>query len=812
MSLKFSKKEVKIVLTFFIISFIFIHWSGLNETSLFDLTRAIVDEGRLEIDNYYNDTTDRSFYNNHYYSNKPIGLPLLSVPIHASWKFIYYSFVSQSTNNNKSLYNYDYIPIIAGNDAKIFVYSNLDLLIKISMILVALFTSSLFSALTVLLIYKMSNYFIKKEKYRILVIIIYGLATLAFPYATSMYSHPVATFFIFFSFYLLFKVKFDKLSNKYIIFAGLASGCAIITDHLSLIIGLLLLIYLLTFNRKKKIIIVFLLANLLAISPVLVYNFFIFGTPFESIYKYLDPTVYIESCFTNRNTAGYNISFEPFIILRLLFFPHLGLFFYYPILILSFYGLIEMYKKYKVETLFIIVSFLLTTVLVSMHTFWHSGNFGPRFLLVIVPFFVIPFFYLFEKINLKVILPLLIVSLLVNLSSTIEWTYVIKSFFEICCCISPSYASDINTFEILINPIFEKNIPNLFETGPRSRLIESFLTQNYSFDIRDYLPTIRHMETPRIFNIKLFKTPFGFLVMKVSFITITLVTILLTLIWQKDAIKFVLTHKYLFTILFLISLFYFFNITEMIYEKNWFSKEFYNVQTNRWMSDNATLVVYSPEDEKVKLQFSFWNLIKNNTMEVYLNDKLVKTYELNVNETRELTTPLLELRKGENAIRFHSVEGCDVPNAMGAWKNDFRCLSFNFVSDIKKLKLESIQDKPIFDNWFDEEKGESGNFRWMSNESNVTYYTLNETKLNLKFDITSYYKNRQLDVYVNDVFSKRLSINSSWNRVAISVNLNKEDNIITFHSVEGCDIPARIENSTDERCLSFALRNIFINK
>lgn len=141
--------------------------------------------------------------------------------------------------------------------------------------------------------------------------------------------------------------------------------------------------------------------------------------------------------------------------------------------------------------------------------------------------------------------------------------------------------------------------------------------------------------------------------------------------------------------------------------------------------------------------------------------------------------------------------------------NDYRCLSFQFVS-LEKLNLKDISNKLIFENWYDEEKDKSGNFRWMSNESNITYYTFNETNVNLTFSAMNYYKNRELDISVNDAYVKRLFINTSWSNVTIVLNLSKDENIIKFHSVEGCDVPKVIEQSDDNRCLSFAFRNIRI--
>jgi len=811
--MNFHKNELKIFLTFFLIYFIFAVWVGYYENSLFDLIKAIVDEGRLEIDSYFNDTADRSLYKGHYYSNKVIGAPIQAIPIYASWKFIYHNFFPQSFINSDAQSS-DKIIVSEGNNAEIWWWRNLNFLTRTSMIFITSLTSSLFSALTLLLLYKISKHFIKGEKNKFLLVTVYGLGTLAFPFATAFWSTSIGTFFSFLSFYILFKTKISSSYNK-IIFAGLASGFAIITENFSILVSLFLIFYILTYSRSKKTIFAFLIANLLAISPLLVYNFYIFGIPFESIYKYYDPITvrYYQSWLLNRETLGFNFSFEPFRILRLLFFPFVGLFFYYPILLLSFYGLIKMDKKYKVEKFLILLVFLSMIILISMFRYWWGSSFGARFLLVVLPFFVLPVIYSFEKVSLKIVSILLIISVFINLLSTVGWGVVISSVWTYCCDMDLEYLNKINTFEILINPLFEKNSFDFLEYGPRSKIIESLLVKDYIFDIRD-ARYFAKLEEPRVFDIKLFTlNPFGFGYMKVSFVSTLFVIIMIILIWRKRSIEFILRYRYLFVIICLLSLFYFFNIKNIAYGKHWFSQEFVNGMSYRWMSDNATLNIYSPEQEKVKLQLNFWNFYKNRTMEIYLNDELVSRFDVRVNESSIFYTPIIELQKGENIIRFISKEGCDVPNEIGVWEKDYRCLSLQFW-DIRKMAIDDlIKAGFIYEsNWYYEEKDNKQTFRWMLNNATISIYSEKDQQMDLKVDVMSYYKNRTMEVYLNDKLIESFNVMSTWSNKIIKVKLNIGENIIRFHSLEGCDIPAKIENSTDERCLSFVFKNIIIKK
>jgi hypothetical protein len=59
----------------------FYQGGGWNQNSRFDMVRAIVEHGTLQIDAYHDNTEDKAFANGHWYSDKAPGLALLAVPI-----------------------------------------------------------------------------------------------------------------------------------------------------------------------------------------------------------------------------------------------------------------------------------------------------------------------------------------------------------------------------------------------------------------------------------------------------------------------------------------------------------------------------------------------------------------------------------------------------------------------------------------------------------------------------------------------------------------------------------------------------------
>jgi len=75
--------------------------------------------------------------------------------------------------------------------------------------------------------------------------------------------------------------------------------------------------------------------------------------------------------------------------------------------------------------------------------------------------------------------------------------------------------------------------------------------------------------------------------------------------------------------------------------------------------------------------------------------------------------------------------------------------------------------------------------------------------------LASYYKPREIGLYVNGILFDTIRIETSkMNIITKTIPLREGNNIVKFFSEEKCDIPAVLEESTDERCLSFGLVSI----
>jgi len=478
--------ELKIFLAFFIIYVIFVQWNGWDENTRYFLTRAIVDEGRLEIDTLANQTSDRVLYQGHYYSDKDPGISLLATIPYSIFKFLLQNAYS-SSNQIGQVFLKNHV----GN-ATIYDVLNPGKYTLYSMMFVDIFISPLFSALTLVLIYKIIGLFTEKKLTKLLIVITAGLATTIFPYALVFTDNAVATFFALLGFYFLLQKKYKHPNQKkYSFLSGLSFGFATISSIFVIIISALAFAYLINFNEKKKIFLKFFIIGFLLTSSIyLIYNQLAFNTPFIWPLQHLDKSVFIYIKPDLYNTLVYYTSINPYIMWHLTFDPYKGIFFFYPILLLSFYGLYLMRKKMKAEVLLILLIFVFDLSLNSVvRIWWGSGFFGPKYLTYSVPFLLLPLIFVLDKKSnlLKLLFVILVAySTLVNLSGIRMPAKEING--PDILTVASQYQAKVNSFQILMNPIFDYYFPEFFKTGPHSRILETAFDCDYLIDIRQPLP------------------------------------------------------------------------------------------------------------------------------------------------------------------------------------------------------------------------------------------------------------------------------------------------------------------------------------
>ncbi|MBT4647813.1 hypothetical protein HOC11_06110 [archaeon] len=97
------KPEVAIFIIVFVVLIVHMEKPGGEGANRYlDLTHAIVEEGRIEIDTFVDNTRDVAIYNNHYYSAAAPGISFIGLIPYYSFKVLYdLSKFEKTTLHNK---------------------------------------------------------------------------------------------------------------------------------------------------------------------------------------------------------------------------------------------------------------------------------------------------------------------------------------------------------------------------------------------------------------------------------------------------------------------------------------------------------------------------------------------------------------------------------------------------------------------------------------------------------------------------------------------------------------------------------------
>lgn len=219
-------------------------------------------------------------------------------------------------------------------------------------------------------------------------VIIVFLSTPFFVYAIpfAQYNHAVDTFIITLIIYLYLLWK-DK--NAYLqFFLGSLAAISVLVRYLDIGIFIFLLIFYLLQKKYKYAKLLFLgFLALIWVAPVL------FHVVNGSVFKAFVLTVKGD---TLANTGI--ISIIPRYSLKLLFHPMHGLFWWSPVTILSFFGLIRLYEDDNKTALFLAGTFISLLILQGCFYNWHAGwSFSQRYLTGMFAVFLVGFAYFLSK-------------------------------------------------------------------------------------------------------------------------------------------------------------------------------------------------------------------------------------------------------------------------------------------------------------------------------------------------------------------------------------------------------------------------------
>lgn len=442
-------------------------WADWGANSRADLTYAVGDKGVLHIDDYHTNTGDKACYpgpytpepgdttgtrgtcEGHFYTDKSIGPSLLALPFYVVFKGIAsLPPIQNFIQSGKGLGSMTDTLNPDGQGVRpeaVYQY--------MALIFITFFASSIPSAILGVVVFLMACRFTKNELYAFIVGILYGLATIAFPYSNVLYQHQLAAFGMFVGFYLLWRVVYENANLNWLWLVGVLFSLAVVTEY-PVVPALAILFLWAAIVMKNRL---QLYRVVLAAIPLgLLFAGYNLAT-FESFL----PTGYEYSTnWQNVHDVGFlSLTIpNPATLLGLTFSPFRGIFFLSPALLLAIPGFAALWTSFKqfrggvIAMLLVILFFFAYNSSSAM--WWGGHTVGPRYLAPMVPFLAVPVVVAIDRLARKR-LNVWLIGVLIVLSFVNVWVQSLggQNF--------PPAFTDAGAR--IDNPMFEYSLPLLMQ-------------------------------------------------------------------------------------------------------------------------------------------------------------------------------------------------------------------------------------------------------------------------------------------------------------------------------------------------------------
>jgi hypothetical protein len=310
------------------------------------------------------------------YSDKPIGVSLLAVPIYWIGEFIVVELIGYNSED----------------------WTIIDSLVKLLIMIAVL----IFGAFTVLRFYdflRLEGISHSKANWTAL---LFGLGSLFYVYAGTFFSHSITASFLLFSLYYCSKFRKERTITS-LLWAGIFSGYSVVCDYIFLFFLPFFVIYLfipfpwnLTEIKThwKNYFRFYLSSTIIYLIPVVIcgllvtyYNFICFGDPFVTPYSFARFFKDVQH-FAAPMEEGLEI---------LLTSSHHGLITFMPVILVSLIGIIPLYRKNPALAVMCLTTPMLLILLYSKYYLPTGGlAYGPRQLVPITPFLLIPLAFIID--------------------------------------------------------------------------------------------------------------------------------------------------------------------------------------------------------------------------------------------------------------------------------------------------------------------------------------------------------------------------------------------------------------------------------
>ncbi len=343
----------------------FAQGGGANQNSRFALTRAIVEQSSLAIDDYASTTFDIARFQGHYYSDKAPGLAFLAVPAHTVY-LLFHEAPSEPGEVSAALH-----------------WSTA-------------FTVSLCSAVAGGLFYLLLLGRAHSRPAALLTTLGWMLATPAFAYSTLFYGHQLAAALVVMALCVIELRRASPLHFTWGLLLGTLLGTLVAVEYPTLVVVPLLVVYARPFSERR-----YLLGGTLGFLLVLgalgAYHYRCFGSPFGAGYLTLDAPE-----FAATMQGGW-MGFHPpklRTIYQLFFGEFRGLLPTAPWLLLASIGVVPLWQKgLRREAWLSALGLVIPGLVVAAFARWDGGAaFGPRHLVYALPLMASPAAVVFDLI------------------------------------------------------------------------------------------------------------------------------------------------------------------------------------------------------------------------------------------------------------------------------------------------------------------------------------------------------------------------------------------------------------------------------
>ena len=325
-----------------------------NTGSRFMLTKAVVLYGTFNVSysdfKYYNGL-DYAYKDGKYYSDKPPLPSFLVTPLYAFGRVLYG------------------LGVVAPLPNHIAMEEDLNSVLLISLFICALSAAGVVRMRDLLLLLGFS------DGSSTATALVYATFTIFAVYAGVLFAHAFSATFVIFSLYhaVLFANR-GRAADA--VLSGFFCGCAVASAYIAAVLTPFIIAYFLAKRKLSAASILFFAGAALPLAFVAFYNWSCFGSPLSTGYEY---SAFKDSIhFNNPIQEGlYHLTFSSW----------RGLFFYNPVLLLSFLGAVLAWKRgLKAEALVFSSAPIALLLAVARYSyFWGGLCYGPRHLVSSIP-------------------------------------------------------------------------------------------------------------------------------------------------------------------------------------------------------------------------------------------------------------------------------------------------------------------------------------------------------------------------------------------------------------------------------------------